>query len=89
MVRFSATYLPATEEAKIGGDWYEAFELPGDRVLLDAVYRMHTRATSCREKSCCGRPSNPRRRHRRATSPRQSASDAAFRREDGGWCGDL
>jgi serine phosphatase RsbU (regulator of sigma subunit) len=33
-VRLSATYVPATEEAKIGGDWYDAFELPRERVLL-------------------------------------------------------
>jgi serine phosphatase RsbU (regulator of sigma subunit) len=34
MLRLGATYLPATDEAKIGGDWYDAFELPGGRVLL-------------------------------------------------------
>ncbi len=34
MLRLGATYLPATEETKIGGDWYDALELPGDRVLL-------------------------------------------------------
>ena len=34
MLRLGATYLPATEEAKVGGDWYDALELPGDRVLL-------------------------------------------------------
>jgi serine phosphatase RsbU (regulator of sigma subunit) len=33
-VRFSATYVPATEEAKIGGDWYDALQLAKDRVLL-------------------------------------------------------
>ncbi|MBV8345040.1 MAG: SpoIIE family protein phosphatase [Candidatus Eremiobacteraeota bacterium] len=33
-VRLSATYEPATEEAKIGGDWYDAVQLPHDRVLL-------------------------------------------------------
>ncbi len=33
-VRLSATYVPATEEAKIGGDWYDAVPLPNDRVLL-------------------------------------------------------
>jgi serine phosphatase RsbU (regulator of sigma subunit) len=33
-VRLSATYVPATEEAKIGGDWYDAVQLPDDRVLL-------------------------------------------------------
>ncbi len=31
---FSATYLPATEESKVGGDWYDALQLPQDRVLL-------------------------------------------------------
>ena len=31
---FSATYLPATEESKVGGDWYDALELPDERVLL-------------------------------------------------------
>jgi serine phosphatase RsbU (regulator of sigma subunit) len=34
MLRLGATYLPAADEGKIGGDWYDAFELPGDRVLL-------------------------------------------------------
>ena len=34
MLRLGAVYLPATEEAKVGGDWYDALELPGDRVLL-------------------------------------------------------
>lgn len=33
-VRFSATYVPATEQAKIGGDWYDALQLPDDRVLV-------------------------------------------------------
>ena len=31
---FSATYVPASEEAKIGGDWYDAVQLPDGRVLL-------------------------------------------------------
>ncbi len=33
-VSFSATYIPATEQAKIGGDWYDALQLSEDRVLL-------------------------------------------------------
>ncbi|MGC2406397.1 MAG: SpoIIE family protein phosphatase [Candidatus Cybelea sp.] len=33
-VSFSATYLPATEGAKVGGDWYDALQLSADRVLL-------------------------------------------------------
>jgi serine phosphatase RsbU (regulator of sigma subunit) len=33
-VRLRATYVPATEEAKIGGDWYDAMQLSQDRVLL-------------------------------------------------------
>jgi serine phosphatase RsbU (regulator of sigma subunit) len=33
-LRLGAAYLPASEEAKVGGDWYDALELPGDRVLL-------------------------------------------------------
>ena len=33
-LRFSATYVPATEETKVGGDWYDALELPGSRVLF-------------------------------------------------------
>lgn len=32
--RFSATYVPASEETKVGGDWYDAIELPGNRVLF-------------------------------------------------------
>jgi serine phosphatase RsbU (regulator of sigma subunit) len=31
---FSATYVPATEEAKIGGDWYEVLQLPNERIFL-------------------------------------------------------
>ena len=31
---FSATYIPASEEARIGGDWYDALMLPEGRVLL-------------------------------------------------------
>jgi serine phosphatase RsbU (regulator of sigma subunit) len=33
-LRFSATYVPATEETKVGGDWYDALELPERRVLF-------------------------------------------------------
>jgi serine phosphatase RsbU (regulator of sigma subunit)/CHASE3 domain sensor protein len=33
-VQFSATYVPATEQTKIGGDWYDALQLPDDRVLV-------------------------------------------------------
>jgi serine phosphatase RsbU (regulator of sigma subunit) len=33
-VLFSATYLPAAEEARIGGDWYDVLELTEHRVLL-------------------------------------------------------
>jgi serine phosphatase RsbU (regulator of sigma subunit)/CHASE3 domain sensor protein len=33
-LRFSATYVPALEESKVGGDWYDALELPGSRVLF-------------------------------------------------------
>ncbi len=33
-LNFSATYIPATDEAKVGGDWYDAVELPQRRVLF-------------------------------------------------------
>ena len=33
-VRFSATYVPATEQSKVGGDWYDAIELSHNRVLF-------------------------------------------------------
>ena len=33
-VAFSATYVPATEEAKVGGDWYDGVELSPDRVMF-------------------------------------------------------
>jgi serine phosphatase RsbU (regulator of sigma subunit) len=33
-VSFSATYVPAPEQAKIGGDWYDALQLAEDRVLV-------------------------------------------------------
>jgi serine phosphatase RsbU (regulator of sigma subunit) len=31
---FSATYVPAAEEAKVGGDWYDAFEIGEHRILF-------------------------------------------------------
>ncbi len=34
MLRFSATYVPASEEGNVGGDWYDAIELPNNRVLF-------------------------------------------------------
>lgn len=33
-VRFSATYVPASEQSKVGGDWYDAIELSENRVLF-------------------------------------------------------
>lgn len=33
-LRLSATYVPAGEETKVGGDWYDVFEVPGNRVLF-------------------------------------------------------
>lgn len=33
-VRLSAKYVPATEEAKVGGDWYDALQLPDDRIFF-------------------------------------------------------
>jgi serine phosphatase RsbU (regulator of sigma subunit) len=33
-VSFSATYVPATEEAKVGGDWYDGLEISRDRVMF-------------------------------------------------------
>jgi serine phosphatase RsbU (regulator of sigma subunit) len=33
-VSFSATYVPATEEAKVGGDWYDGIELGRGRVMF-------------------------------------------------------
>jgi serine phosphatase RsbU (regulator of sigma subunit) len=29
-----ATYIPAVREAQVGGDWYDAFELPDKRILF-------------------------------------------------------
>jgi len=34
MVHFDAAYIPATEEAIVGGDWYDAFTLPDGRIAL-------------------------------------------------------
>jgi hypothetical protein len=31
---FSATYLPAAATVQVGGDWYDAFELPHGRILF-------------------------------------------------------
>jgi PAS domain S-box-containing protein len=33
-LRFDAVYQPAEEQALVGGDWYDAFLLPDDRVLF-------------------------------------------------------
>jgi PAS domain S-box-containing protein len=33
-LRFDATYLPASEDALVGGDWYDAFELPDGRMVF-------------------------------------------------------
>jgi hypothetical protein len=33
-VGLHATYVPAEQETRIGGDWYDAFELPGGRLLF-------------------------------------------------------
>lgn len=33
-LEIQARYLPAAEHVKIGGDWYDAFHVPGDRVVL-------------------------------------------------------
>lgn len=33
-VSFSAVYIPATEESRIGGDWYDALPLPEGKILL-------------------------------------------------------
>jgi len=31
---FSATYVPASDEAKVGGDWYDALKLPDGRIFF-------------------------------------------------------
>ena len=33
-MHFDAAYIPATEEAIVGGDWYDAFTLPDGRIAL-------------------------------------------------------
>ncbi|MFF3250186.1 SpoIIE family protein phosphatase [Actinacidiphila glaucinigra] len=33
-VRLASRYLPASETARVGGDWYDAIPLPGSRVAL-------------------------------------------------------
>jgi hypothetical protein len=33
-VSFSATYVPATDESNVGGDWYDCVQLSRDRVLF-------------------------------------------------------
>ena len=33
-LQLAARYLPATDAAEIGGDWYDAFALPGEQVAL-------------------------------------------------------
>jgi serine phosphatase RsbU (regulator of sigma subunit) len=33
-LRFSASYVPATEDTKVGGDWYDAMALSNNRVLF-------------------------------------------------------
>lgn len=33
-LELSATYAPAEEETRVGGDWYDVLEIPGDRVFF-------------------------------------------------------
>ena len=33
-LRCDAVYIPAEREALIGGDWYDAFELPDKRIVF-------------------------------------------------------
>ncbi|MBV8118275.1 MAG: SpoIIE family protein phosphatase [Candidatus Eremiobacteraeota bacterium] len=33
-MNFSANYVPASEEAKVGGDWYDVFEIGAGRILF-------------------------------------------------------
>ncbi|MGY0064583.1 SpoIIE family protein phosphatase [Streptomyces sp. LZ34] len=33
-IRLASRYLPASETARVGGDWYDAIPLPGNRVAL-------------------------------------------------------
>jgi CHASE3 domain sensor protein len=33
-ISFSATYVPATDEARVGGDWYDAFDIGNNRILF-------------------------------------------------------
>jgi sigma-B regulation protein RsbU (phosphoserine phosphatase) len=33
-IRLDAAYLPSDEKLLIGGDWYDAFELPGERLAI-------------------------------------------------------
>jgi serine phosphatase RsbU (regulator of sigma subunit)/CHASE3 domain sensor protein len=33
-IAFSATYVPATDEARVGGDWYDAFDIGNNRILF-------------------------------------------------------
>jgi serine phosphatase RsbU (regulator of sigma subunit) len=33
-IELSATYVPASEESRVGGDWYETVELPGNKLLF-------------------------------------------------------
>lgn len=33
-VRLASRYLPAAQSARVGGDWYDAIQLPGSRVAL-------------------------------------------------------
>jgi serine phosphatase RsbU (regulator of sigma subunit) len=33
-IALHATYVPASNEARVGGDWYDAFELPDGRILF-------------------------------------------------------
>ena len=32
--KFDAAYAPATDEAEVGGDWYDAFDLPDGRIAM-------------------------------------------------------
>ncbi len=90
-LRFSATYVPATEETKVGGDWYDALELPAGRVLfaigdvaghgIDAAVSMNRARQALISVGIVGRRSRVRPRARQCRiDPRKSADGNRSRR---------
>jgi len=73
-----ARYLPAAAELQVGGDWYDAFRLPGGDLALAvgdvSGHDLAAAATMGSCAACCGRSPSTPRVHRRTCWPGSTGS---------------